>query len=301
VNDPHVRFLAWLTAGASGEPPRDLAVHASVCPACQASIAAYDRLSTIDLGRAAPVAPRRSQDMAGALIGAGRIAAALAGVVVAAAIVGLGAAQLVAGMRGAPLNSQVAVVSESPEGTVAGNTGLPEATTSPDVTTSPDASPSPSNVPFGTPLPIPTARVTINPGNTPASTPAPTAVPTPVATPVPTVAATPTPTPVPPTPTPTPTPAPPTVPAAPVLSASSGPSSGEIFLSWTTPNDGGSPIARYDVYYSGGTFIASVTAPGTTFTDTLLTGGLSYSYYVIAVNSVGPSSPSNTATATAAL
>jgi len=90
-----------------------------------------------------------------------------------------------------------------------------------------------------------------------------------------------------------------TVPDAPSLSASTGGNGGEISLSWTTPNDGGDPIIRYEVYYSDGTFVANVAAPTTSFTDSGLTPSQQYSYYVVAVNGIGSSSPSNTASALA--
>jgi Fibronectin type III domain len=291
LNDPHVRFLAWVAGGATGEPARDLAVHASVCPECQASIAAHDRLSAVNPGLAAPVKPRGSPDLGGALINASRLATAIAGVVVAAVVVGLGAAQLVAGMRANPSSNEVAFATRSPEQTVAAATGAPEPTASAGVTTAETISPAQSQLPFETPLPAPTPRATIAPGHTPPPTPKPTSVPTAAPTPLPT----PVPTPI-PTPTPTPTPAP-TVPDAPVLSASAG--SGEISLSWTTPYDGGDSITEYDLYYSDGTLVAQIGAATTTYTDSGLIAGKEYFYYVVAVNGNGPSSHSNTTSAVA--
>ena len=58
TRDSHERFREWLAAGAEGDPPRDLAVHASVCPECQQSMAALDRLAAIDPGKAG--APRQA-------------------------------------------------------------------------------------------------------------------------------------------------------------------------------------------------------------------------------------------------
>ena len=64
-DDPHSRFQAWLLNGPRGDPARDLALHASVCPDCMRWVAAQDALSGIDLGRARmppwrPARPRLS-------------------------------------------------------------------------------------------------------------------------------------------------------------------------------------------------------------------------------------------------
>ena len=56
MDDLHDRFDDWLAAGAEGEPPRDLAVHASGCDACLRSLAAVDSLQAIDIGEA-PLPP----------------------------------------------------------------------------------------------------------------------------------------------------------------------------------------------------------------------------------------------------
>jgi fibronectin type 3 domain-containing protein len=82
----------------------------------------------------------------------------------------------------------------------------------------------------------------------------------------------------------------PTKPAAPVVSATAGTSS--IQLTWTAPDDGGSPITGYNVYRS--------TSPGnegsspyvqlgvaTSFTDTGLASGTTYYYEVSAANAAG--------------
>ena len=68
MNEGHQRFQDWLTAGAEGDPPRDLAVHASVCSACRQSIEALDRLAAVNTGLAScPAAPTgRERSRAGA-------------------------------------------------------------------------------------------------------------------------------------------------------------------------------------------------------------------------------------------
>jgi hypothetical protein len=57
-DDPHLRFRTWLLDGAQGDPPRDLALHASLCADCMALVAAHDALAHIDVGRA-PLPPLR--------------------------------------------------------------------------------------------------------------------------------------------------------------------------------------------------------------------------------------------------
>ncbi len=76
---------------------------------------------------------------------------------------------------------------------------------------------------------------------------------------------------------------------------------GYVDLWWSAPSsDGGSPISYYKLYrgtYSGGeTYYTTVY--GTSFTNTLVTNGVTYYYKVTAVNGVGESSFSNEASAT---
>jgi hypothetical protein len=288
MTDPHVRFGTWVAGGARGEPPRDLAVHASVCADCQRMIVAYDRLAAVNPARAAQVPPRRSRDVGGALIGAGRVASALAGVVIVAAVVGLGAAQLVDAMRGAPANGEVAVATDTPEQQVGAGNATPRPTPGFSVTATPEASgPSGSGDAFGTPLPLPELRPADAPGDTAPPTPVPTAVPTPIETPSP-------------TPTPTPTPAP-TIPDAPVLTASAGTLPGTIELSWATLSNGGSSITFYEVYRDLvllTTVTTDLLTATFTDTDTNLVSGQEYSYSVVAWNSIGPSASSTTASFT---
>src|SRR3989475_7162570 len=80
--------------------------------------------------------------------------------------------------------------------------------------------------------------------------------------------------------------------------------SSQINLSWAPPADnGGSAITGYKVERSsdgGSTWITLVANSGstaTTYSDTGLTHSTSYAYRVSSINSVGTSSPSNTASA----
>ncbi|HET8589014.1 MAG TPA: fibronectin type III domain-containing protein, partial [Nakamurella sp.] len=95
-----------------------------------------------------------------------------------------------------------------------------------------------------------------------------------------------------------------TVPGAPInLTAAAG--DGYVNLSWTAPDDGGSPILGYDVYLgteSGGEAATPVNGdtlvPGLGYQVTGLTNGTTYYFIVKAVNALGSSDPSNEASAT---
>jgi len=70
-----------------------------------------------------------------------------------------------------------------------------------------------------------------------------------------------------------------------------------VNLSWNPPADnGGAPITEYRIYRSTSsgneTFLASVDGNTTWYNDTSVTNGITYYYYVTAVNGVGESDPS---------
>jgi len=75
-----------------------------------------------------------------------------------------------------------------------------------------------------------------------------------------------------------------TAPVAPVLSATAG--NATVHLSWTVPDDGGSPITSYNIYRNGSP-LTSVGANVTMYDDGSANNGTTYSYQVSAVNSVG--------------
>ena len=219
MNDRHQRFQAWLAAGAEGDPPRDAAVHASVCDTCGRSIAALDRLAVVDFGRAPmPVAlALGGKEFAGAA----RLASVAAAALVGAAILGSGVTQLFGTPRA---DGPVAQASRTPDQGVLGETATaqasPSGALSPGETIDSAATPSATTQPVGGATAKPGRPVwpTATPRpSTPGATPAPTGTPSPVptATPVPTDTPSPVPTatPVPtdtpsPVPTPTPTPIP---------------------------------------------------------------------------------------------
>jgi fibronectin type 3 domain-containing protein len=92
-----------------------------------------------------------------------------------------------------------------------------------------------------------------------------------------------------------------TVPQAPTNLSATAISSSQINLGWIAPsNTGGSPITGYKIERStdgGATWSISNTA-STPYSDTGLLSSTTYTYRVSAINSIGTSSPSNTASAT---
>lgn len=277
MNEPHQRFHDWLTAGADGEPPRDAAVHASVCGACHQSIAALDLLAIVNTGLAAmPPAPTGREH--GRLVMVGRLLGATA-ILFSAAILGIGVSQLIGVSQP---NGPVAQASPTPEQSVLGAT----------------ATPIPSATAEGSPSSEPTAQETLTPLGTPVPTQAPpAATPFPRRTPVPTPIATAVPTPSPTeTPIPTPVPTPPSAPQSPLAVA---PSSGLVEVTWQPPaSDGGAPITSYRIYRSISTgpavLLAEVSAPSFFFEDSSVVPNTTYTYVVAAVNSAGEGSGSTT-------
>ena len=77
----------------------------------------------------------------------------------------------------------------------------------------------------------------------------------------------------------------------------------EVDLSWTAPSSSTDPVAGYNVYRSSGTGVftlinATVNVP-TTYADTTVVSGASYTYYVTSVDYSGiESDPSNQASFT---
>ncbi len=93
-----------------------------------------------------------------------------------------------------------------------------------------------------------------------------------------------------------------TVPAAPAGLAAS-PGDAQVVLSWTEPDDGGSPVTGYMVEYSsdGGTSwspFGNGTVTATSVTVTGLTNGQQYEFRVNATNAAGTGPASGTASAT---
>jgi hypothetical protein len=189
VSDLHDRFQDWLIAGTEGEPPRDLAVHASGCGACLRMVATVDAIQAIEIDRA-PMPPIAMVTGAGEsrgrryAVGAMAVALIWAGVAVGS------------GMFRQPEQGAVEVLA-SPGGGVLG--GAPVATSTVQATASPRPSRSPTEAPTPSepaatlgvaataaplPLPIPVPTPSAPPAPQPTSTPTPPAslTPTPTAT-----------------------------------------------------------------------------------------------------------------------
>lgn len=180
MTDPHERFHLWLTAGAEGDPPRDLAVHASVCPGCRQSIAALDLLANVDPRRASMPLAAAATERRG-LLRAGRLTSAAAGIILGAVILGIGASQLIAMTRTGTAASR-ATASPTPAQTVLGSEATAQPTPSPTLsaqTLTPLTTPSPTAQPTATPRPTPRPTPVPTPVPTAAPTIEPTAVPTP--------------------------------------------------------------------------------------------------------------------------
>lgn len=213
ARDPHRRFAEWLETNSDEDPPRDLAVHAAVCPGCQRQIAAIDMLTEVDTALAG-IPQGRPLPASGSLMTAGRAGIVVAGVAALMAI-GIGSWRLI---QASDLVLGPAV--ESPTQAVLGGTGAPEPTAS--ASPSPSAQPTEGDVtpsasaptqppvvaPPATVGPLPPVQPTVQPTQRATATPRPTRTPAPTAvpTPIPTAVPTPIPTAV---PTPTPKPGPP--------------------------------------------------------------------------------------------
>jgi hypothetical protein len=208
--DLHERFVDWLADGAEGEPPRDLALHASSCEDCMRAVAAIESLRAIDVG-AAPLPPLRR-------VAQGRPRPfAIARVTVGALAVILLAASVVIGASGLFRATPPADEPASTAGDVLAGVPLDDrrdrrATDTPTPSPSPSASPTPSPSPTDAPsVEEATAAPPPPAPRTEAPQPPPTAAPQP---PAPTVAPA---TPAPPPPTPVPTAPPPSITPSPTI------------------------------------------------------------------------------------
>src|SRR3989475_4484326 len=95
-----------------------------------------------------------------------------------------------------------------------------------------------------------------------------------------------------------------TPPQSPTGLAAVAVSPSQINLSWTAAYDGGSAITGYKIERSAdngatwSTIVSNTASTSTTYSDTGLLPSTTYTYRVSAINSVGTSSPSNTASST---
>jgi hypothetical protein len=144
--DAHDRFLAWLVSGASGNPPRDAALHASVCPDCALQLGAFDLLTEIDTRRAG-LPPSRVGVVRNPWLRAARAAGGASGVAMVAVVAGvaLGSALQVTPTATGPSESTVQEVLGG-RGTPVLSDSPPAATAEPtlSVTESPTPDPAPT-------------------------------------------------------------------------------------------------------------------------------------------------------------
>lgn len=192
MTDLHAQLEEWLADGPLGDPPREIALHASVCERCSATLGAFDALALIDVGVAGSPPPLGARSRLRMGMAWARVGTAVTATVLAGLLVGFGIAQLV-GING-PAGGTVG----EPEGTqLAGlfhpsNDGGQSQEPSNDST--PGAAPTPTELatpqPGTTPEPLPVFPPGVTP---PPPLPVPTAPPT--ATPAPTVEPTPSPAP----------------------------------------------------------------------------------------------------------
>lgn len=202
MNDLHDRFAAWLIDGARGDPPRDLALHASGCERCLSAAGAFDALQAVDIGALPPPAHSvrtSSVRRRAALIGAMRAAASAAAALLVGTALVIGASSWFGRD-----STGTAIATRTPgEEVLAGGPSIePTASGTLEPTPSPRASPSTSPSPSALETPASVIQPTLAPRTL---APAPTTVPVSAApaTPRPTTAPTATPTPA-PTPTPIP-------------------------------------------------------------------------------------------------
>jgi len=214
MTDSHAQLEAWLVDGATGDPPRETAVHATFCESCTARLGAFDALALIDVAAAGSPPPLVPPTRLRVWMTRARVGTAVAGTIVAGMLVVFSLSQLMSfageagGPAGGPEGTQLAGVAyasdrglaQSPQQS-AGDSGPAEAET-PSGFETPVAGVTPGPLPSFAPGPTPPPPT---PGPATAG-PTPTSAPTPIdSSPTPEPSPTPTPT---PTPSPTPTPGP---------------------------------------------------------------------------------------------
>jgi hypothetical protein len=195
MTDSHAQLEAWLVDGAMGDPPRETAVHATLCESCTARLGAFDALALIDVAAAGSPPPQAAPSRVRTGVAWARLGSAVVGTVVAGIILAFGASQLLglATPAGEPNATHLVAVASDESGQ-----SLDLSSTELDATATPTAgaSATPQAGVTPGPLPIPPPDATPRPPTPqPSATGGPT--PTPAPTPTPTPAPTPTPTPVP--------------------------------------------------------------------------------------------------------
>jgi hypothetical protein len=208
-DDLHERFIGWLLAGGEGDPPRDAAIHASVCAECERWIAAHDALMGVHPGRA-PMPPSRGVPEArgSGWRTAGRLAAASGSLLVIGGVAAVGVPELMHDLGKGP-DQGVLAATGTPDPTPWPSSDVSaELSTTASATatvtasaTPPSASPGPSFLAIlptprpATPRPTPTRAVStptakpVTPTPTPTASASPSPTPTPSPTPDPSASA----------------------------------------------------------------------------------------------------------------
>jgi len=213
MTDLHAQLEDWIVEGAMGDPPREVAVHATLCESCTARLGAFDALGVIDVGAAGSPPPLAAPNRLRVGVAWARRGTAVAGTVLAGILVILGLSQFVGlGGRptGEPEGTQLAGLSTSSDHGGPAPSQRELSSIGPDAAETPTSSVPATAQPGFTPGPLPS----VPPGATPrpptpgpSATAAPTSAPTPTPTPTPIPTETPTPDPnQTPIATPTPTP-----------------------------------------------------------------------------------------------
>ena len=94
MTDSHSQLEAWLVDGAMGDPPRETAVHATLCESCTARLGAFDALALIDVAAAGSPPPQAATSRVRRGVAWARLGSAVVGTVVAGIILVFGASQL---------------------------------------------------------------------------------------------------------------------------------------------------------------------------------------------------------------
>lgn len=196
MTDLHAQLEAWLADGPLGDPPREIAVHASVCERCTATLGAFDALALIDVGLSGSPPPLGARSRLRMGMAWARVGTAVTATVLAGLLVGFGIAQLVGingpadGTVGEPEGTQLAGLffpsNDGAQSHEPSNDSTPGAAPTPTELATPQPGTTPEPLPVlppgatpPPPVPVPTAPPTAPPTETPAPTPEPTPSPLP--------------------------------------------------------------------------------------------------------------------------
>ena len=148
MTDSHHLLEAWLVEGAVGDPPRELAVHASVCESCARRLGAFDALAGVDVGAAGSPPPLRPPTRVAIALAWARFGTAVVGTVLAGILVVFGGTQFVGfvgSLQGSPDPSIVGLATPD---SGPGDTPGPEPAVAPSLATEHSGTPIPTFIPL---------------------------------------------------------------------------------------------------------------------------------------------------------